>query len=239
MVAVRDRKKSPAARATCPMYVKCKKFRPVPQKKHIGRGSHRRPPSKASKAEAMLAKINVSKPHPPPEFGEFSSAFVLPITRDGRALLTREQRGNDEKFGLLGGKAHSGENAFECMAREANEESAGTLSKATLLRVGRGAGVLDLPVEYTQSGASPDKRAIAAKHDLVAEKMFDFETRFDTKKAALMRTPEPTLGKKRKRQSTVQLGVELVSVEMLRDCSWRNKHMHFMPSVLCARLLKQ
>jgi len=221
------------------MYAECKKFRLASQK-HIGRGSHRRPPSKASKAEAMLAnKVNVSKPHPPPECGEFSSAFVLPLTRDGRALLTIEQRGNDKKFGLLGGKAHLGENAFECMAREANEESAGTLSKATLLRVGRGAGVLDLPVEYAQSGASPDKRAIAAKHDLIAEKTFDFETRFDAKKAALMRTPEPTLGKKRKRQSTVQLGVELVSVEMLRDCSWRNKHMHFLSSVLCARLLKQ
>ena len=42
----------------------------------------------------------------------FSAAFVLPITRDGRVLLTKEKRGQQTKYGMLGGCAHPDETDF-------------------------------------------------------------------------------------------------------------------------------
>ena len=92
----------------------------------------------------------------------FNAAFVLPITRDGRVLLTKEQRGSEVKFGMLGGKSHEAETDFETMSREANEETGGALSEHTLKRITRGAGILDgARVYYERS------KSVAVKHDLV------------------------------------------------------------------------
>ena len=73
--------------------------------------------------------------------GEFMSSFVLGVTRDGRALLTLEKRGNETKLAIPGGKAMAGENSFATAARGAHEESGGALSEMTRLRIARGAGV--------------------------------------------------------------------------------------------------
>jgi hypothetical protein len=159
----------------------------------------------------LRAPANRATGHGP---GEFASAFVLPVTCDGRALLTRERYGVGEKLGLIGGNALADEDAFECMARAASEVSGGTLSKTTLLRIGRGAGMR----------VDCSKGFVTAKHDLVAEKAFDFEVRFAAP------------GKKRKK--TEHLGMQLVPVTKLRDHAWRNENMHFAQTVLCARLLE-
>ena len=53
----------------------------------------------------------------PEKAGTFNAAFVLPITRDGRALLTVEKRGKNTKYGMLGGSARPNETDFQCMSR--------------------------------------------------------------------------------------------------------------------------
>ena len=67
---------------------------------------------------------------------------MLPVTRDGHALLTKEKRGAVVKYGMLGGKACPGETDFQCMSREAKEESGGALSLVTLARIAEGRGLL-------------------------------------------------------------------------------------------------
>ena len=52
------------------------------------------------------AKIKIGKVDSEPA-GSFSAAFVLPITRDGRVLLTKEKRGQIIRYGMLGGVARS------------------------------------------------------------------------------------------------------------------------------------
>ena len=165
-----------------------------------------------------------------PSTNSFNAAFVLPVTRDGRALLTRERRGKEEKLGLLGGKAMPGEGRFACMAREAKEESGGALSEITLLRMGRGAGQLGEEVYFDKSDS------VAIKHDLVVPEDLDVDTRFDPKNVE--RLPDAAQKKKKSKAPTVQTGLEFVSLEKLRDQKWRGEHMHFNASVLCARLMK-
>ena len=201
---------------------------------------HRRPSNEARwrETEPHTTGTFPEAPSPkPPEFSSssastnsFGAAFVLPVTRDGRALLTRELRGKEEKFGLLGGKAKPGEDRFACMAREAKEESGGALSETTLLRIGRGAGQLGEAVYFDKSDC------VAIKHDLVVPKDLDVDTRFDHKKVE--RLQDPAQKKKKSHAPTVHTGLEFVSLEKLRDHTWRGKHIHFNASVLCARLVK-
>ena len=178
-------------------------------------------------------KIKIGKVDPSPA-GSFSAAFVLPITRDGRVLLTKEKRGGEIKFGMLGGKPHEAESDLETMSREANEETGGALSKITLARLTRGAGILDgARVNYENSNSA------AVKHDLVVPDDLDVDTRFDPHKAAAMASrSDQAIQKKRKKAKTLHLGLEFVSIESVRDWRWRNDNMHHNPSVLCARLMK-
>ena len=163
------------------------------------------------------------------------------MTRDGRALLTRERRGKEDKLGLLGGKAMPGEDRFACMSREAKEESGGALSEATLARIKRGAGLLlgGEDVYFEKAGS------VAVAHDLVVDKDMDVDTRFDPKKVEQRLLPaDPSQKKKRKKgkapaRKTIQTGLEFVSLDKLRDNEWRKKNMHFNASVLAARLMKK
>ena len=167
--------------------------------------------------------------------GSFAAAFVLPITRDGRALLTKEKRGSKVKYGMLGGKALPEETDFQCMSREAKEESGGALSFITLARISEGRGIIDgVKVYYENS------KSYAVQHDLVVSSDLDVATRFEPAKAA-MRTSRAVIKKKKKgaaKRSTEQVGLEFVPMESLRNSEWRGKNMHHVASVLAARLLK-
>lgn len=172
----------------------------------------------------------------PERTGTVNAAFVLPITRDGRVLLTREKRGQAVKYGMLGGTARPDETDFQCMSREAKEETGGALSLVTLARIADGRGILDGGKVYYENAKS-----FAVKHDLVHKADLDVDTRFEMAKAAEMRTSRAVINKKRgktKKQSTQQLGIEFVTIAQLRDWKWRGEHMHHNPSVLCARLFK-
>ena len=170
--------------------------------------------------------------------GEFTSSFVLPVTRDGFALLTRERRGKEDKYGLLGGKAHEGEDSYTCASREAKEESGGALSDTTLKRIARGAGILAC-TSYDHANA------VAVKHDLVPQADADAHARFDKIEAARLRAVSASaklatpIKKKRKSKGppTVQLGLVKVAMSDLRNFQWRKDNMHFCPSVLAARLM--
>ena len=70
------------------------------------------------------SKIKIGKVNPEPA-ASFSAAFVLPITRDGRVLLTKAQRGQVIKYGMLGDAARSDETDLQCMSREAKESKGG------------------------------------------------------------------------------------------------------------------
>ena len=176
-----------------------------------------------------------------PSSGQFSAAFVLPVTRNGHALLTRERRGKVERMGMLGGKAQTGEDVYACMAREAKEESGGALSDVTLARIGRGAGRIGHVIPFTIKNKPPETAVVAVKHDLVVKEDLDVDSRFVPAEAAAMRTQTPINDKKKKKKKppTVQTGLEFVPLEQLRDWKWRESNMHFVASVLCARLLQQ
>ena len=188
--------------------------------------------------------VKIAKVAPTPS-GSFSSAFCLPITRDGRVLLTKEQRGTEVKYGMLGGKPHEGETDFQTMAREADEETGGALSKTTLTRLANGCGIID-GAKVVYEGA----KSVALKHDLVIPVDFDVDTRFDPRKAAAMASDQPTQStqstqstqpiqkKKRKKAKTVQLGLEFVPLDQVRDWQWRGANMDHNSSVLCSRLMK-
>lgn len=180
----------------------------------------------------MVAKIKIGKVDPSPA-GSFSAAFVLPITRDGRVLLTKEKRGKDTKYGMLGGKPHEAESDFETMSREANEETGGALSKITLARLTRGAGILDGAKVYYENSNS-----FAVKHDLIVPDDLTVAKRFDPTKAAAMASDRAIQKKRSKKAKTLHLGLEFVLIENLRDVRWRNDNMFHNPSVLCTRLMK-
>ena len=167
--------------------------------------------------------------------GTFISAFVLPITRDRRVLLTKERRGNDVKYGMLGGSASPGETDFECMAREAKEETGGAISATTISRIARGAGIIAGGKVFYENSKS-----FAIKHDLVVPVDLDVDTRFEPLKAAEMRTSRVTIAKKKKRSKppTEQLGLEFVDLEKVRDYAWRVRNMHHVAFVLASRLMK-
>ena len=170
----------------------------------------------------------------PEKAGTFNAAFVLPITRDGRALLTVEKRGKNTKYGMLGGSARPNETDFQCMSREAKEETSVALSLITLARIAEGRGVLDgCKVYYDNS------KSFAVKHDLVVPADLDVDTRFDPNKVVPMRKSRSTIDKKKlkKKMATQQLCIEFVPLSKLNDWKWRDEHMH-NPSVLCARLMK-
>ena len=113
----------------------------------------------------------------PAKAGTFSAAFVLPITRDDRVLLTKEKRGKQTKYGMLGGVARRNETDFQCMSREAKEETGGALSLTTLARIAEGRGILegdtDSRVFYENS------KSFAVIHDLVVPADLDVDTRFE------------------------------------------------------------
>ena len=168
--------------------------------------------------------------------GSFAAAFVLPITRDDRALLTKEKRGSEVKYGMIGGKALPEENDFQCMSREAKEESGGAISLVTLARISDGRGVINGAKVYYENSKS-----YAVKHDLVHPPDLDVTNRFEPAKAAAMRTSRAVIKKKKKgaaKRPTEQVGLEFVPMESLRDWEWRSENMNHVASVLAARLLK-
>ena len=171
----------------------------------------------------------------PEKAGTFNAAFVLPITRDGRALLTVEKRGKHTKYGMLGGSARPNETDFQCMSREAKEETGGELSLITLARIAEGRGLLGGCKVYYENSKS-----FAVKHDLVVPADLDVDTRFDPSKVAPMRKSRSTIDKKKlkKKMATQQLRIEFVPLSKLNDWQWRGEHMFHAPSVLCARLMK-
>jgi 8-oxo-dGTP pyrophosphatase MutT (NUDIX family) len=173
----------------------------------------------------------------PAKPGEFSAAFVLPTTRDGHALLTIEKRGQKTGYSMLGGVAHPDETDFQCMSREAKEETGGALSLITLARIAEGRGILegdtDSRVYYENA------KSLAVRHDLVHKADLDVDTRFVASNAVAMRTSRVTIDKKRKKKAaTQQLGIEFVPLAKVRDWEWRRSNMHHNASVLCARLMK-
>ena len=178
-----------------------------------------------------IGKVDPERP------GGFSAAFVLPITRDGRVLLTKEKRGQKTKYGMLGGTARPDETDLQCMSREAKEETGGALSLITLARIAEGRGVLDGSKVYYENSKS-----FAVKHDLVVASDLDIDSRFEPAKAASMRTSRATIAKKKgkakAKASTVQLGIEFAPIAKVRDWQWRGENMHHNASVLCARLMK-
>ena len=181
----------------------------------------------------------------------FRFSFVLPVTRDGRALLKREKHGDDvPKLALLGGKAIAGEDSFQCAAREANEESGGALSKVTILRISRGAGV-KCQADFHAPYQEPVTKSVAVVHDLVVPEDTDVDMRFDKQEAVRLKAASkkagahPTIGKKKKpmkkcRVYAEQLDIVFVPLANLRSQEWREKSMHPFPhSVLVARLMKE
>ena len=136
---------------------------------------------------------------------------------------------------MLGGGAHPGETDFQCMSREAKEETGGVLSLITLARIAEGRGIVDGGKVYYENSKS-----YAVKHDLVVSADLDVDTRFEPSKAAAMRTGRAVIGKKKgkKRATTQQLGIEFVPLEKVGDWQWRGSNMHHNASVLCARLMK-
>ena len=180
----------------------------------------------------------------PATAGTFSSAFVLPVTRDGRVLLARERRGNEEKLALLGGKAHPNEDAFACAAREAMEETGGALSTVSCLRIARGAGGKGEVVEYKHPAHPAASRCVAMMHDLVVPVDADVDRRFDAKEAVRLQAKseksvrQPAIAKKKRASKTVQIGTSFVPIDDLRNQQWRQEHMFTFPhNVLAARLL--
>ena len=126
--------------------------------------------SSGGRESNLMVKIGTVIPEPK---GAFSAAFVLPVTRDGRVLLTKEKRGQVAKYGMLGGKAKPDETDLQCMAREAKEETGGALSLITVSRIADGRGVLDGAKVYYENAKS-----WACKHDLVVPADLDVDTRF-------------------------------------------------------------
>jgi 8-oxo-dGTP pyrophosphatase MutT (NUDIX family) len=209
-------------------------------------GEHRH--SKRPRDEGGVAAIDPTGPHTPctsggtdaqttppvtkiarhvaPSPGSFAASFVLPIRRDGMALLTVERKGTKQVLGLLGGKTADGENGYMTAAREASEESGcgkaggAGLSPTTIARIGRGDGVLGAPVEYEKA------LSVAHAHDLVVPTDADVEKRFP-------RGGFRTSGKSK----TTQLGLKWVPLADLRNNEWRNANMRFDAGVLCARLM--
>jgi hypothetical protein len=178
-------------------------------------------------------KIGKVEPESPRGFG---AAFVLPITRDGSVLLTKEKRGQKIKFGMLGGTARPGETDLQCMSREAKEETGGSLSLITLARIAEGRGVIDGCKVYYENSKS-----FAVKHDLVVAADLGVSSKFDLSKATAKRASRSTIDKKTKRKAkaaTQQLGIEFVPIANVRDWQWRGENMHHNASVLCARLMK-
>jgi len=160
------------------------------------------------------------------------NAYVLPVTRNGLALVTRERCGKHEKFGMLGGSVCRGETVWQCMSREAKAESGGALSDETIERIESGKGLLGTPTYFEKTDS------VALIHDLCEPSDLDADSRFDVKKVAALRGPIKKKSRKSKKPPTVQLGTEFVSMDKLRDWQWRSEHMSFNASVLCARLMK-
>lgn len=183
----------------------------------------------------------------PEKKGTFGSAFVLPVTRDGRALLTKEKRGSEVKYGMLGGSAHPEETDFQCMSRSAKEESGGALSLVTIARISEGRGIIDGAKVYYDHAKS-----YAVKHDLVHSVDLNVTERFEpdsveamrgwTSRAAIDKKKNIVAIHKKKRSSTKRktehLGLEFVPLDSLRSWEWREKNMYHVPSVLTARLMK-
>ena len=172
--------------------------------------------------------------------GTFGAAFILPITRDGRVLLTKEKRGMVVKYGMLGGSARPEETDFQCMSRSAKEESGGALSLITIARISEGRGIINGAKVYYENAKS-----YAVKHDLVNPADLNVTERFKPDIVEAMRTSSrATIEKKKtKKRATTkraaeQLGLEFVPLYSLRSWEWRGKHMHHVASVLAARLTK-
>jgi hypothetical protein len=182
------------------------------------------------------------------ETGMYRSAFVLPVTREGYALLACEKKGSETKYALLGGKAMAGENSFQCAARGAKEESGGALSGVSILRIARGAGVKGTPVAYYAQNQEPTTQNTAVVHDLVVKEDTDVNLKFNKQEAARLRVVSertgvyPSIGKKRKpnkKTATEQIGLVFISLDILRSMKWREENMFTFPhSVLAARLMK-
>ena len=160
-------------------------------------------------SSAMNNSVRILRADPAP-MDTYGSSFVLPITRDGFALLAKEERVKsgvkETKLALLGGKALPQEDAFQCASREAIEETGGALSDVTRLRLARGAGVRAV-AEYCGPQQGPNARSMGTAHDLVVPADRDVDQRFDAEEAERLRAlsvtsrattavARPSIGKK-------------------------------------------
>lgn len=162
---------------------------------------------------------------------DHKASFVLPIDRNDRVLLVKEEKGKKELLSLLGGKVKHGENIFQTAARHAKIESGcgrgkGGLTATTISRIERGAGLLGplgLVSRYEKSGC------VAFAHDLVVPKDSDVETRFPRGGFVVDDSSS--------KMKTKELDLVWVPIAQLKDRSWREKNLHFIASVLCARMM--
>ena len=187
--------------------------------------------------------------------GAFSSSFVLPIRRDGFALLAKSQRvvsgAQQTKFALIGGKPLGSEDSFMCAGRKMNEETGASISSTTRTRIQRGAGVGAI-AEYVCPNGNVNSRSMAMTHDLVVKDDTDVDQRFALKtaqslsaaslkshtfrKSAIRKGSRQTL----KRPTSLQVGLEFVPVNDIKCCKWREEHMFTFPhAVLVSRLMNK
>ena len=136
------------------------------------------------------------------------------LVHTDQMLLVREKRGKASKLSLLGGKARPGETFAETAAREAYEETGGTLAARTREAI----------------AAIPVWTACAVAHQHVGVLRLDDAT-LDFDRAAANGNP---------RSKTVIEGLEWHPIAHVRTAAWRQEHMHFhanhLARVACASL---
>ena len=198
----------------------------------------------------MTGARPISVPH-----GTYSSSFILPITRDGFALLSKTERvvsgAPQTKFALIGGKPMECEDAYMCAGRKMHEETGGSLSFVTRARVKRGAGMGAI-VHYVCPNAKIDSRCMAMMHDLVVDEDRDVDQRFDLNAAQRLaamslksHTAQRSAIQKRsrkgpKKSTSLQVGLQFVPVNDIKCNEWRKGHMFTFPhAVLVSRLMNK
>jgi len=143
------------------------------------------------------------------------NASVIPV-HNGRALLTREVRkcsyGLLSGYGLLGGKADSGETLAATAAREAYEESGLSLSDATRTTISN----LDSASAFKWC----DKAAMHVAVAPVGSEDVDAPSKFDKTRA------------NRPGSKTEHVGIEWVEIDELLKFEWRCNEMHRHASLM-------
>lgn len=147
-------------------------------------------------------------PRPP---DRYKSSFLLVLNHaKTHALLIKETRGKQDKYGLPGGKVNleTDRHSLETAARELQEETNDLFRAKVYRRVRDGVGILGTEVYFDKA------RAVGYAIEL------------SCKDEDLVSTPNTSGGQ-----------VEWVEVaSTIFDEEWRASNMHFHASVLCAKL---